>query len=256
MGRGMNIKLFYIIFLFVLGVSCYTPPKLINKEAHPIKINEVYKGSEDELFKKFIAPYSDSLNKTMNEVLVISTQPLTKDQPESLLGNMVADVVLKRARQRYKELGGDKVDACLLNNGGLRTSLPKGEITRGKIYELMPFENEMIVVTMSGKKMNDLLNYVAATNGVPLSGMVIGIRDAKTHSAFINGMPFDSMLTYKVVTSDYLGGGGDKMDFFKEPVKIEFLKYKLRDAIIDELKEMGANGKQLNVKLDGRVHHE
>lgn len=248
-------KLFLPISLaFVL--SCSAPPKLINKEASPVKLTEQYKAKEDEEIKKFISPYADSLGKTMNEVLIISTQPLTKDQPESVLGNMVADIVLKTANDKYKAIGGDKIDMCVLNNGGLRTSLPQGDITTGKLFELMPFENEMVVLTLTGEKMRDLFDYIAAAGGVPVSNIKLGIRDAQAHSIKIGGEDFDVTKMYKVVTSDYLSTGGDKMSFFKEPVKTEVLKYRLRDALIDYLKAEGKQGKKLTVNLDGRVFHE
>ena len=56
------------------------------------------------------------------------------------------------------------IDFCLLNNGGLRTSLPQGNITRRKIFELMPFENELVVVTISKEKMTDLKAYLKNYN--------------------------------------------------------------------------------------------
>jgi 2',3'-cyclic-nucleotide 2'-phosphodiesterase (5'-nucleotidase family) len=252
----MSSRLFFLSFCLSAFLSCSSPPKLINKEALPVKLTEQYKDQEDKDIKKFILPFSDSLGKTMNEVLITSAQPLTKDQPESLLGNFVADIVFKRAYEKYKQMGGDKIDMCVLNNGGLRTSLPEGNITTGKLFELMPFENEMVVLSLSGEKMQDLFNYIAATGGVPVSNIKLGIRDARAHSIKINKEEFDINKSYKVLTSDYLSTGGDKMNFFKDPLKTEVIKYRIRDALIDEMRIQGSLGKKLVVNLDGRIYHE
>lgn len=182
----MNSKSFFLSIIVTAFLSCSSPPKLINKEALPVKLSEQYKAAEDENIKSFILPYADSLSKTMNEVLIVSAQPLTKEQPESLLGNFVADIVFKRGNEKYKQMGGDKIDMCVLNNGGLRSALPAGNITIGKLYELMPFENEMVVLSLKGEKMQELFNYIAATGGVPVSNIKLGISDAKARRIKIN----------------------------------------------------------------------
>lgn len=252
----MNSKSFFLSIIVTAFLSCSSPPKLINKEALPVKLSEQYKAAEDENIKSFILPYADSLSKTMNEVLIVSAQPLTKEQPESLLGNFVADIVFKRGNEKYKQMGGDKIDMCVLNNGGLRSALPAGIITIGKLYELMPFENEMVVLSLKGEKMQELFNYIAATGGVPVSNIKLGISDAKAHRIKINNDQFDLSKNYKVLTSDYLSTGGDKMGFLKDPLKTEVLKYRLRDALIDELRSQGVMGNRLVVSLDGRIYHE
>jgi 2',3'-cyclic-nucleotide 2'-phosphodiesterase (5'-nucleotidase family) len=112
----------------------------------------------------------------------------------------------------------------------------------------MPFENEMVVLSLSGEKMQDLFNYIAATGGVPVSNIKLGIRDARAHSIKINKEEFDINKSYKVLTSDYLSTGGDKMNFF--------IKYRIRDALIDEMRIQGSLGKKLVVNLDGRIYHE
>ena len=67
--------------------------------------------------------------------------PSEWSSPESLLGNFVTDLCLRQ----YSNIA----DICVMNNGGLRSNLTKGEITRGDIYTLMPFENELVILEFS-----------------------------------------------------------------------------------------------------------
>ena len=112
-----------------------------------------------------------------------------------------------------------EADICLLNNGGLRTTLPKGNITKGRIFELMPFENELVVLTISGEKTQGLFDFLARVNGMPLAGAEMGIDNKNPVSIIIGGEAFDPGKTYRVLTSDYLAEGGDKMRFFLDPFK-------------------------------------
>ena len=73
----------------------------------------------------------------MNTVIGFSTIGLTKKLPESGLGNLIADAMKEMAQKKY----ATKVDAAFVNYGGIRSYIPKGEITIGKIFEIMPFDN-------------------------------------------------------------------------------------------------------------------
>jgi 2',3'-cyclic-nucleotide 2'-phosphodiesterase (5'-nucleotidase family) len=135
---------------------------------------------------------------------------------------------------------------CILNNGGLRTALPKGEITRGKIFELMPFENELTVITLTGSNAMRMFEYLAGSGGAPVAGIKMGIDNGKPVHVYLGTESFDSLKTYRVVTSDYLANGGDKYSFFKQPLAREDLGIKVRDAIIHFIEKEKKTGK--NVK--------
>jgi 2',3'-cyclic-nucleotide 2'-phosphodiesterase (5'-nucleotidase family) len=209
----------------------------------------------DSAAASIITPYKDSLDKIMSTVIAQSdvAMPKERDQLETLLGNFTADIVLQAACTKP----GDCADLCLLNTGGLRSSLPKGNITRGNIFELMPFDNEIVIVTLTGAKTKELLRYIAASGGQPVAGFKMGLKSDKSPGAvLIKGMPFDSTKTYRVATSDYLANGGDKMEFFKNPVSIYATGIKIRDALIGYCQQQTAQGKTLSPKLDGRIYYE
>ncbi len=211
-----------------------------------------------------LQPYKEKLDAEMNEVLVISAEEFPKERgkPETKLGNLVADLSLDIANKIYQPTENQTIDFCLLNNGGLRTSLPKGEITRGKIFELMPFENELVVVTISKTEAIEFIHYLHKSGGQPIAGdfsfdfkkEVIDYTASKTEfNKIFNNYDIKQ---FKILTSDYLANGGDNMTFFLNPIKIEPIGIKLRDAIIQYCKEQNKQGKQLVGKLDGRISFE
>lgn len=197
-----------------------------------------------------ITPYRDSLELTMNTILVKNQVPLTRGIPESTLGNLIADLLLERAQTELPD--SILPDLCLINIGGLRVDLPQGNITINKVFELMPFENELDVLELSPEKMLEMLDYLREKGGQPFSGMTIKIKP-NGYDCEINGEPLDSNRTYYIVTSDYLADGGDKMYFFKEPLTRIQTGIKIRDAIIDHFRIVGLSGKPLVSSIDQRL---
>ena len=202
-----------------------------------------------------ISIYRLEFEKEMNQVLAYSPFPMRKASPEGLLNNFIADLVYELADELYEPQDGQEIDFCLLNYGGLRASLPEGPVTRARVFEIMPFENEMVVITLSAEKAYELFEYIARSDrGMPISGLKIGIQDGNLGHVMIQGEEFDSTRTYKVVTSDYLAEGGDRMRFFVDPLKKEMIGMRIRDAIIFYMERETASGKNLFSELDGRIY--
>jgi len=137
-----------------------------------------------------------------------------------------------------------------MNTGGLRSPLPKGEITRGKIYELMPFDNELVILELNAEDFNGLLNYIVSREGEPFSGLSIQMNSQKQLLSYKlkNSINFSNGKKIRVITSDYLANGGDKMWFFKDKIQTK-VGIKLRDAIIHYCKE----NKTITSEIDGRL---
>lgn len=210
--------------------------------------------TEYQQAKQLIEPYKNALDSEMNEVLVFSEMefPKEKNKPETLLGNLVADLSLEIITKKFPE---SKIDFCLLNNGGLRTSLPKGEITRGKIFELMPFDNELVIVTITENQLINLINYIKNVGGQPISAISFDFSPTENNDVkqLFEEKGLSSM---NILTSDYLAQGGDNMNFFLNPVKYETTGIKLRDAIIAYCISEHKKGNKLSSKLDGRIRFE
>ncbi|MDG1315492.1 MAG: 5'-nucleotidase C-terminal domain-containing protein [Flavobacteriaceae bacterium] len=253
---------YLLLFTIVFNLISCKPNTYLKSKDTSIQIDSLT--NKNTLAEELIKPYKTKLAAEMNEVLVISGDEFPKERgkPETKLGNLVADLSLEVANKLYQPTDGDSIDFCLLNFGGLRTSLPKGEITRGKVFELMPFENELVVVTISKKAFDHLTAYLYRVGGQPISkGLTLvqyieknnDVIDAKF---LIKEKKYRIQKEFKIFSSDYLANGGDKMNFFLNPIKIEPVGIKLRDAIIQYCKEQHKKEKQLTGKIDGRITFE
>lgn len=206
----------------------------------------------DQVLDRVIMPYRDSLELTMNTVLVMNHEPLTRGIPESTLGNLIADLLLERALMEMPDSIRPLI--CLINIGGLRVDLPKGPITVGKVFELMPFENEIDIVKLSPEKAREMMDYLKEVGGQPIAGFSVSGKMANVPKLLdMEGRPIELKDHVFVVTSDYLAEGGDKMDFFKDPMARIRTGIKIRDAIIDDFRTLGLAEHELNATLDGRI---
>jgi len=208
--------------------------------------------SDEVISESMIASYRDSLELSMNTILVQNEVPLTRGIPESTLGNLIADLLLQRALIEMPDSVRPLI--CLINIGGLRVDLPAGPITVGKVFELMPFENELDVIKLSPEKVKEMMSYLKDVGGQPVSGMSISHKSGKNSILTLDdGEEINTDDLIYVVTSDYLAEGGDKMDFFKNPVQRIRTGIKIRDAILDDFRVKGLAGQTLNSNLDGRI---
>ena len=238
-----------LLFILVLQ-NCSGPFYLKETRTSQTRIKQDSLQSVDSTIVKMIAPYKLKLDAQMNEVLNISDVELVKDRPEGTLCNFAADAVLNYGNRTYEK----PVDFCVLNYGGLRLpSIQKGNITLGKIYELMPFDNMVEVVEIDGASCKQLLDVIAKNGGWPVSGVKFKINQSIAEDIFIKGQPFDINKTYTLVTSDYLVNGGDGLQMLKNLSKKTSLNYKIRDAIIEYVREQKNNNQNINTQKDGRI---
>lgn len=229
----MKLKLYLIYLVAFLLASCSVQ---YNLQSHSESIYDV-KAENDSTITAMIAPYKIGIDSVMNKVLCISKKEMTKGKPESLLGNFVCDLCL----HQYSNMA----DICVMNNGGLRSTLPKGEITKGMIFELMPFENELVILELGNDDYIQLLQYITKRGGEPFAGVNI-IMDEKG-SVLSQSLDLNRG-KIRVLTSDYLANGGDKMSFFKGK-KQKKVGIKLRDAIINYC----ISKENISSKLDNRL---
>lgn len=212
--------------------------------------------SANQTISQFIEPYKDSMNREMNQVLNSCKTEMLKERGksgESLLGNFAADLTLEMGNIYLDSLKDEHAEMALLNIGGLRTSIPQGNITRGKIYELMPFDNKVVAVKLDSLGLRGMLTYLAKKNGDPISGLKISIKNHEITQAKLQGENIDYSKQYWVITTDYLASGGDKMYFFQHRTDFVDLGVLLRDAMIEYLQQKKMNHQPIESSLDGRI---
>ena len=147
---------------------------------------------------------------------------------------MIADILIEESNPIFKSITSKNIDFCLLNYGGIRGTLNKGVITQYDIFTIMPFENTSTVVELSGEKVLELINYLNNEQKAhPVSGIRLEFEGDKVNNVLINKKKFNINKTYYVLTSNFLQEGGDKMMFFKDPLKLFSLKTNIRDVLIN-----------------------
>jgi len=200
-----------------------------------ISINNELKNDED--FVKIIEPYKQKLDKEMNQKISHTNTDLTKQGDNSNLGNLLADYTFDGADQWAKSKLNKNVDAALINIGGIRTTIGKGDILLKSVFEVMPFENEVIIVKMKGTDLQGLFDYYAKTQvNNPVSHLYIETNNGQLSKSLINGKPVNPNQDYYIATSDYLALGGDNMKFFAKGESIP-TGIRLRDLFIDYFKK-------------------
>lgn len=245
--------LYSLIFLIAVS-ACKNKKAIQANRLNNVEINN--SSASDSLVSSMIQPYKTELDKKMLDTLNFAEVDLLKGRPESTLGNFVADLSFEIGTAVYQPEDGKAIDFCLLNEGGLRVAIAKGPITLGTTYEVMPFRNELVVITMSYEKTMELFDYLALSGGEPISKASMVIKDGMAKDILINGQAPDSTRNYKVLTSDYLARGGDKMYFFTEAIQSETIGVLLRDAIIEYIIAEEASGNRISSKIEGRIINE
>jgi 2',3'-cyclic-nucleotide 2'-phosphodiesterase (5'-nucleotidase family) len=237
-----------ISLLLLIGLSSCQPAYVI--QDFEDNSSDIQGDMKDAQMASIIDPYREALAEEMNVILCSNRFDMTKDRPESALGNFFSDACLKVARDS-SEL---PIDAAMFSTGGLRSSLTAGPVSVGDIYSLMPFDNELVVIEMPFPQIMAMIEYIAQTGGEPIADMRIELNDSLISSVLIGGKELVER-NYFILTTDYLAEGGDDMDFFTEDhrTSIKTLGIKVRDALLIRCEELNLNDEEINYATDGRI---
>lgn len=204
-------KYSYIFVVLLLLSACSKAYLIYDVETNQLPIHADYPNKDEEI-ESIISPYRDDLASTMDKVIARVEIDLFKDKPSSSLGNLLADATLAMASEYTRSF----IDIGIINYGGIRVpSLTKGPVTIGNVYELMPFDNYLVVLSLTGKQVQSMLDAIAASGGWPVAGVTFTIKDNTADDVQINGKRLHSESTYRIAISDYLANGGDNMDMLK-----------------------------------------
>ena len=201
---------------------------------------------EAEAFE-IVKPYKHSVDSVMMPFLGVSRTAMSAGRPESLLGNWAADVMVETSTAT----GLERADLGVVNVGGLRNNMPEGNVRRGDVMLISPFQNNVVVTEMKGSDLQQLMCDIAAVHGEAVSSSVrlVITKDGKRVSATIGGQPIDPMRTYRLATIDYLLDGNDKLYSMKRHGKVYPMNMLSRDAMSEYI----IKTKVIDSKLEGRI---
>lgn len=245
-----KMKKRYFLLAGILGYLVSCSPALNLTEVQPQKNISV--GQDIEAKKELvdlITPYRVKLDKSMNEKLSYTAVELNRNGDNSNLGEVLTDFTFDVAKAWGQQNNIPNIDATILNIGGIRTNIAKGDILLRHLFEVMPFENEIVIVKMRGEDIQGIFDYYEKTQrNNPVSGLYIETQNKKLVKGLIAGETPKAGKDYYIATSDYLALGGDSMFFFSKGEMIP-TGIKLRDAFIETFK----NTPEIKVKGEQRL---
>jgi len=238
-------RFIYLLFIVVVVASCNRNTCLLSSNTNYYNISSEL--PKDSITVSFIQPYADSLNITMQKVIGYAAVDMPKAKPESLMGNFFCDALLGISKNYFSQ----PADLCIMNYGGLRIpTVSQGDITIGRIYELMPFDNFLVLMNVKGSVLQEVLHHVAKEGGWPVSGLKMNIVNGKAENIFINNEPIAIEKEYQLLISDYMAEGGDRLEMLKNTAYDNSGVF-VRDALIDYITQQ----KNIHPVLDSRIQY-
>lgn len=239
-------SLILLIFISCLW-SCNDKLKVQSISGENIPIDDSI--SDHSEINDFIEPYKSAIDEEMNRPLSYAPKAMYKsDTPyNTAIGNMMADAVFELANPIFFNRLKDSVDGVLLNYGGIRAGINKGVITTETAYNIMPFENMVVVAKLKGTEINEMFKTISESKRAqPISNLKISIdKDWNLIEYTIDNKKIENSQYYYIATSDYVAGN---LDFFKKADTIYQTDYKLRNLFIDYFKKHDT----INAKADNR----
>ncbi|MDO1500243.1 5'-nucleotidase C-terminal domain-containing protein [Winogradskyella maritima] len=236
----MLIKRLFPLFIILCIFACKQEVHLNKIKGERLSISDSLVGDPD--IEAFIKPFRDHVNNDLDSVIAYAplTYSKTNGEYNTAIGNFMADAVLQESNPVFKQRTGKDIDMVILNYGGIRSIISKGDITARTAYEVMPFENSVVVVQLPGKQVQLMVDYLReSTKAQPISGMKLTLNsDSTVNEVLIGGEPLNLDKTYHVATNDYLYNGGDRMTFFHPNDSLYVLDYKIRNVLIDYFKKI------------------
>ncbi len=253
----MRAKLYKIS---VLVIICFVLHKIPISCKEKNKSLDFIRGAQIELSKdlpededviKLIEPYKSDLDTKINEVLCYNPRVLDKRESklESSLGNLLADVCFEAGDSILRSVKGTPLDFAVFNYGGMRAPIQKGDVTIEDIFQLMPFENRLVIVELNPDQVRALIDYLIRQHQAhPISGIRIALDKGRAPKVWIGKKRWDPSKSYHVLTIDYLQHGGGNMTFLTQPEYLYVSDVKVRDALIRNFRVRDS----LKTGLDGR----
>ncbi len=236
----------------LIAIATQKSPKEVESiEATTIAIDSTYDNfsAKAKAYQAELLPIKDHLDKTMGMVIGQNAAAMRGHRPESLLSNWTSDVLLEAAN----EVSDSPVDISIMNMGGLRCEIPQGDIQLRKVFELMPFDNELVLLAITGQDVIDLCNCFAEVGGEGVGGVRFIIEDGKAKHILVGGKKVESNKTYKIATSNYLAEGNDNMIPLTRRTEYVATGILLRNIFHQAILKATEKGETIAPKLDGRI---
>jgi 2',3'-cyclic-nucleotide 2'-phosphodiesterase (5'-nucleotidase family) len=263
-------RLSWILLLLVAAFWCAQaqapkpapqPPDNIHARATEVLVDSSI--GDDPAVDKMLAAYSPKVRELDAVIGTLKGELRKGGTGAGSMGNFVADGM--RAQGSLKL--GQPIDLAIMNSSGLRrNTISEGELRKRDIFELLPFENALVTLELTGEQVTRLLGVVISSREAQSGARIVyftkadktsEVESAKLRAANGREVDIDPKATYRVVTIDYLiNVGGERYAILREGKNIKPLGITLREAIIAYVKAETAAGQDIKPNLDGRFYFD
>jgi 2',3'-cyclic-nucleotide 2'-phosphodiesterase (5'-nucleotidase family) len=238
--------IFLICFLFSCTKDRYVVTSI---ESSRIEIVGEWDAKANPEMLALVESYKVKLDSEMKVRIGTAARTLEKSYPQSLLTNFTADAMEEIAENLW-----GNVDFAIVNVGGLRSTLNKGDITVENLYEIYSFDNRLVLLELPGEAVKSFFDFIAFHRGEGLSKDIrLIVKEQNVEKLEIAGKPLNENKTYRIATLDYLAEGNDGMIALKEAVNRFDSNQTLRDLMIQYIKKLTANNLEVNANIDDRI---
>ncbi|HKA25424.1 MAG TPA: 5'-nucleotidase C-terminal domain-containing protein, partial [Candidatus Eisenbacteria bacterium] len=205
----------------------------------------------DKAMASFVDSLFLALRPVAERVLTDAPEEMVRDRHgESKVGDWVAEAMRRKAG----------ADFAFQNPGGLRADLAPGSVNVKDVYEIMPFDNRIATVHLTGAQVLEAVETGVKGDGcVQVAGLRYSFDRSRPRGERVvkieltNGQPLDPKATYLVATNDFMAQGGDGFDVFAQGPDLKVTENLVRDALVADCEARAQRGEKLTIALDGRI---
>jgi len=234
----------------VLLTACARKQYVVKSiEVTRVEMDSAWEPSTQTKMQTLVNSFQGKMTEETQKIIGTANRTLAKGKPQSLLTNFTADAMLDYASSLW-----GPVDFAVMNVGGIRNTMNKGNVSVGDMYEIYPFTNRLVLLELPGKAVKEFFDFVAEAGGEGLSKNIeVVIKDKSVESLKIGEKAVDENKIYRIATIDYLAEGNDGMTAFTKAVKVTDSNKLLRDIMIEYVKTLTAENKTIDAQLDNRI---
>ncbi|MBF0410196.1 MAG: bifunctional metallophosphatase/5'-nucleotidase [Candidatus Riflebacteria bacterium] len=227
------------VFLGKIDLTMNPDGKIATYSGELIKLTNSIQADLNSPLSDCVARYHSKISSLTSEVIGF----LDSEMPYSDELKHLRDLALGRFTcDAMKKLVG--ADAAIINAGSIRSPLPAGNISLNEMFSAYPFENSIVVYTMKGKHLIEMMDFLCSNFG-KISGYQYGgitgtmnIDIGKTENLLLNGNTIDPESEYKLATLSYLAEGNlHGKDMFKNALNKVDTGFLMRDSVLEYFKK-------------------
>ncbi len=231
--------------------------RIIKYRFRNIPINLSYRGPsilEDRQLLSILNKYVEKAGRDLNRVIGRALKNFFMKgsrSHETAIGDLVADSMLWFTKEVHH------VDFAINNGGGIRADIPRGNITKRIIHEVIPFDNTVVVLNIKGYQLKSLLSrliesgegggFPQVSDGVEI---IVNGKTGRCERIIIGGRPINPLREYRIATNSYLAKGGDGyIEFLNARRKYDTSAFQ-RDVLIQYIEHLG---RPISPVIKGRI---